>query len=62
MDQQEQNELRHQMAFAERQFLIYQSRAALNIAIGHHSAAQRFIEMMEESNDFIDDIRRRLEP
>lgn len=55
-------ELNHQIAYAERQFVYYQLRVQLNIAMGKHDVAKRFLNMMEETNDFINEKRRLLEP
>jgi hypothetical protein len=62
MTDAEKNEIRHQMAYAEKQFLIYQAYVNLNIAKGNHNVASRYIVHMTDCNDFIDKSRRQLEP
>jgi hypothetical protein len=52
------SERQHQIAFAERQFFVFQARVQLAIAEGKLDTARRFIENMQDCNDAIDQLRR----
>jgi hypothetical protein len=59
---EQENELRHQIAYAERQFQWLSRHADLNIKMGNEVVARNYLEYMTQTNDFIDSARRKLEP
>jgi hypothetical protein len=54
-------EYEHQLAFAERQFFIYQARVNLAIFEGKPEVARNYIGHMSDCNDTIDELRRKLD-
>lgn len=56
----DEQELTHRIAYAERQFECYKMRVLLNQTLNRPEVMQRFIEMMQETNDFIDTAKRKL--